>query len=469
MSINACPSMPYPHFVQSLNKLAGWRWSRILRRGPATVAPGGALAAPALGRARGCLTTFFALDGFLFASWAVRVPAVKAHVGASPAELGLALLGLSAGSIATMMASGALCRRAGSRNVVVGSCAALSAALVLPAFAPTALALGLALAVFGMAYGALNVSMNSVAVDIVAAARRPIMPSFHAAWSFGGLAGASVGGLVAPHLGPRPGLAVIAAGGLLVTAVAGPPLLSAAGRAEVAPSADPASGAAAEPGRLPQRAWLVIVTFGLIALCSSFGEGSIADWGALHLRQDLDLSAGLAATGYASFAIAEACGRLAGTRLLSWLGQTWVLAGGGIAAFAGMLATALAPDLAVALAGFAMTGLGVANMFPAAMSQAGRAAGPRGVAAASTFGYAGFLIGPPAIGLLAGAVSLRDGLAIMSVLALAAAVLAVAARRLPGTDEPGRLPPNCNLLSRRVKTDMVFCASSRTLRDDHPP
>jgi MFS family permease len=172
------------------------------------------------------------------------------------------------------------------------------------------------------------------------------------------------------------------------------------------------------------------VIFGLIALCSTFGEGSIADWGALHLRQDLRTSAGLAATGYAAFAIAEACGRLAGTRLLAWLGQARVLAGGGIAAFAGMLTSALAPSLPLALAGFALTGLGVANMFPAAVSQAGRASGPRGVAAVSTFGYAGFLIGPPAIGLLASAAGLRTGLAVMSVLALAAAILALVARRV---------------------------------------
>ncbi len=417
--------------MQLPNKLAGLRPTRTYLRPP----PGGRTLS--LGRLRGCLTVFFALDGFLFASWAVRVPAVKAQVGASPAELGLALLGLSAGSIATMTLSGALCRRAGSRNVVVASAAVLSAVLVLPAFAPTALALGLALAAFGMAYGALNVSMNSVAVDIVAALRRPVMPSFHAAWSFGGLAGAGVGGLVAPHLAARPGLALMGLLGLLVTAGAGLSLLSpAAAQILAAPSGTQPGPADAPVHRVAAaRAWLVITIFGLIALCSSFGEGSIADWGALHLRQDLGTSVGLAATGYAAFAVAEACGRLAGTGLLGWLGQTRVLAAGGIAAFAGMLATALAPDLAVALAGFALTGLGVANMFPAAMSQAGRAAGPRGVAAASTFGYGGFLIGPPTIGLLASAAGLRTGLAIMSVLALAAAILALVARRLPGTYE----------------------------------
>jgi len=168
--------------------------------------------------------------------------------------------------------------------------------------------------------------------------------------------------------------------------------------------------------------------FGLIAACAAYGEGAVADWGALHLRQDLDASAGLAATGYAAFAIAEACGRLAGTSLLARLGQSRVLAGGGVAAAAGMLTAALAPALPVALAGFALTGLGVANMFPAAMAQAGLAGGPRGVAAASTLGYAGLLLGPPAIGLLANSVGLPAGLATVSALALAASALTFLAR-----------------------------------------
>jgi MFS family permease len=386
------------------------------------------------------VTAFFALDGFLFASWAVRVPAVKAQVGASPATLGLALLGLSAGSIATMTISGALCRRLGSRNVTVAAGAALSLTLVLPAFARSAVQLGLALAVFGVAYGALNVAMNSVAVDVVAALRRPVMPSFHAAWSFGGLAGASVGGLLAPHLAPRPGLALMAAAGLAVTAVAGRGILRRTSLGDTALGGTTGTGTGGGPGGLgftPRKTLRVVALFGLIALCTAYGEGAIADWGALHLREDLGTGAGLAAAGYAAFAVAEACGRLAGTGLLARFGQTRVLAAGGITAATGMLAAALAPDLPVALAGFAATGLGVANLFPAAMAQAGLAAGPRGVAAASTLGYAGFLLGPPAIGLLATEVSLRAGLTTISALALLAALLAVLARNVSGASGPG--------------------------------
>jgi MFS family permease len=378
---------------------------------------------------RAAATAFFAVDGFAFASWAVRIPAVKAATHASPSALGLALLGLSGGAVATMTISGALCRRFGAPRMVVISGVLLSFALLLPPLARSAVWLGLALAVFGIGYGCMNVSMNSVAVEVVAALGRPVMPSFHAAWSLGGLLGAGLGGLLAPHLAPLPHFAVVCAAGLAVTAWCGRTLL-----AHPPPAAsDPVTGGpvTSESPRTTQvsrgrawRRWRVVLLFGLIALCSAYGEGAIGDWGALHLRQDLGAGPGLAAAGYAAFALAEACGRLAGSWLLLRLGQTRVLVLGGLTACAGMLGAAFAPDVAVALAGFALTGLGVANMFPAAMTRAGLLAGPNGVAAASTLGYAGFLLGPPTIGFLATAVGLSVGLTTVSGVALAAALLA---------------------------------------------
>jgi predicted MFS family arabinose efflux permease len=175
---------------------------------------------------RAAATAFFAVDGFVFATWAVRIPAVKAATHASPAVLGLALLGLSGGAIATMTISGALCRRFGAGRMTVGSAILLSVALLLPPLARSALSLGLALLVFGAAYGSLNVSMNSLAISVVAAMRRPVMPSFHAAWSFGGLAGAALGGLLAQHLAPLPHFALVCAAGLAVTAWCGRTLLT---------------------------------------------------------------------------------------------------------------------------------------------------------------------------------------------------------------------------------------------------
>jgi MFS family permease len=416
-------------------------------------------------RVRAAITVFFTMDGFIFASWAVRIPAVKSAVGASPAALGLALLGASAGAIATMTLTGTLCRRFGSARVAVVACAWLSLALLLPALARSALTLGLALVVFGIGYGGLNVAMNSLAVDLVAALRRPVMPSFHAAWSFGGLAGSALGGLAAPHLSPLTDFTLVCLLGLAVTAVCGriilthPVPVSAPATQTPELSGPGGSGGAAEtgapvvsetgeehqneggpsttPATGPSRVWRTVLLFGVIALCSTYAEGAISDWGALHLREDLGAAAGLAAAGYASFALAEACGRLAGSWLLVHLGQTRVLVFGGVVTCAGMLAAALSPSLPLALAGFALAGLGVANAFPTAMSRVGALAGPNGVATASTFGYAGFLLGPPIIGFLATGLSLRVALTTVSLLAVVALALARAAGRASG---PGQAP-----------------------------
>jgi MFS family permease len=406
-----------------------------------------------LGRLRIALCAVFAAHGFMFASWAVRVPAVKEQTAASSAALGLALLGLSAGAVATMLLAGALCSRFGSPRVTVLSCAVLSLTLALPALARSALALGLLLAAFGAAYGCLNVAMNSVAVDIVTALRRPVMPGFHAAWSFGGLAGAGLGGLLAPHLSPLRHLLLVALAGLLVSALAGRVLLTRSGvlrdttpgaaASDVASEATPPratapDAASAGPALRRDPAWRgtlrtgrSVGLFGLIALCAAYDEGAIGDWGALHLRQDLGAGAGLAAAGYAAFALAEASGRLSGTTLLERLGRTRVLILGGLIACTGMLLASLAPDVWLALAGFAATGLGLANLFPAAIARAGRLAGSTGVALTSLLGYSGFLLGPPAIGFLASQAGLRTGLTTLSFLGLAAALIAWLSRDPP--------------------------------------
>jgi len=186
----------------------------------------------------------------------------------------------------------------------------------------------------------------------------------------------------------------------------------------------PNGGGSQPPAAARSGVWRTVLLLGVIALCSTYGEGAVSDWGALHLREDLGAASGLAAAGYAAFALAEACGRLAGSTLLARLGQTRVLVYGGVATFAGMIAAALSPVLPLALAGFALAGLGVANAFPTAMARVGILAGPPGVATASTLGYAGFLLGPPAIGFLAGALSLPVALTTVSLLAIVAVVFA---------------------------------------------
>ncbi|NEC77852.1 MFS transporter, partial [Streptomyces sp. SID7958] len=184
------------------------------------VAPG-----PDLVRLRVALTAFFALDGFLFAGWVVRIPAIKQQTGASASDLGLALLGVSAGAVVTMTLTGRLCRRYGSHPVTVACAVLLSLSIALPPLTHSALALGTVLLLFGAAYGGISVAFNSAAVDLVAALRRPVMPSFHAAFSLGGMVGAGLGALVAGSVSPTVHLWGLALVGLVVTAVAGRTLL----------------------------------------------------------------------------------------------------------------------------------------------------------------------------------------------------------------------------------------------------
>ncbi|MFE5833930.1 MFS transporter [Streptomyces sp. NPDC056488] len=388
---------------------------------------GGDTAARSLSRLRSALTLFFALDGFLFAGWVVRIPAVKEQTGASAGDLGLALLGVSAGAVVTMTLTGRLCRRYGSHAVTVATAVLLSLSVALPALTRSPLSLGLVLLVFGAAYGGINVAMNSAAVDVVTALRRPVMPGFHAAFSLGGMLGAGLGGLLAGGLSPTAHLLGLTLVGLALTAAAGPVLLRHPSPAP--PEALPArSAATAAPGARPGAQRRTVLLFGAIALCTAYGEGALADWGALHLTQDLHAHPGVAAAGYSVFALTMTVGRLSGTALLERLGQTRTLVAGGATAAAGMLLGALAPTVWAALLGFAVTGLGLANIFPVAVARAGAIAGPGGVATASTLGYGGMLLGPPSIGFLADWFSLPAALTTVAVLAAGAAVMGYLAR-----------------------------------------
>ncbi|WP_155059236.1 MFS transporter [Streptomyces blattellae] len=376
-------------------------------------------------RLRVALTVFFALDGFVFAGWVVRIPAIKEQTNASSSALGLALLGVSAGAVVTMMVTGHLCRRFGSHLMTVICGVLLSLSVALPPLTHSAVALGAVLLLFGAAYGGINVAFNSAAVDLVRALQRPVMPSFHAAFSLGGMIGAGLGALVAGALTPTQHLLGLTLTGLLVTGLAGRTLL------RIPPPTSPESAPREQstPRRPGSRTRPLVITFGLIALCTAYGEGALADWSALHLEQDLDATAGAAAVGYSCFALAMTIGRLTGSRLLERLGQTRTLVYGGTTAAVGMLLGALAPALWAALLGFVITGLGLANLFPIAVERAGALAGPDGVAIASTLGYGGMLLGPPAIGFMADWFSLPTALTSVAALAASAALIAVVTRR----------------------------------------
>ncbi|MEQ4205654.1 MFS transporter [Actinopolymorpha sp. B9G3] len=383
------------------------------------------------------LTVLFAADGVLFASWVVRVPEIKEQVGASATALGLALLCMTFSTAVSMYVGGRLCVRLGTRALIVATFPLACGALILPALARSPVHLGAVLLAFGAIYGVLVVALNSAAVEVERATGRAIMSALHGLWSLGGLVGAVAGGLLANRLDTLGHLGAVAAGGLLVVAVTGRRMLRSAAAdpnreatTAHAAGAVPALGAA-EPtpvstGRpAAQRAGLrtVVILFGIVALCTAYGEGAVGDWAALHLRDTLATPAGIAAYGFGAYSVAIAVGRLTGGWLIAWFGEAQVLIGGAVLAAAGILATAWAGGLAVAFGGLVMVGLGLANMYPIAMARAGAIGGSRGVGLASTIGNVGMLGGPPVIGFLADQIGLPGALSTVAVLAMVAAGL----------------------------------------------
>jgi MFS family permease len=395
---------------------------------------------PSVARLRAAVTALFVLDGAVFGSWAARVPDVAARVDAGHSTLGIALLCLSLGALVCMRFTGAWCARFGAGPVSAAAAVAVSASAVLPGLVYTVPGLCVALFVFGAATGMVNVAANSVGVQVEASVGRPILSGLHAGFSLGGLAGALLGGAVAPVLGVGAHLTLVAALGLFVSAWALPALVGAR-RGGAAPDAR------LPDGRSSRRPTAVLVVLGAIAGCTAFGEGALTDWGALLLRENLAAPAGVAAAGYAGFALAMACGRLAGGRLLQAMGERRLLVGGALLAAAGAVAAVTTSSLAVALTGFVLVGLGLANVFPLAIARAGLLGGARGIALATTVGYTGLLGGPPAIGLLAEAAGLPVAVGSVAVLAVVAAVLV-----LTVSGERVRMPRPRTLLDRAVAT-----------------
>lgn len=376
------------------------------------------VASDVLHRARLADTLIFFTNGAMFASWVSRIPQVQDNLGISEGRLGLALLVLASGALLSLIASGWMVARLGSRPVTATMALALCLCLPLPAFAPTWLALAAALFLVGAANGALDVAMNAQGVLIQRQIGRPILSSMHAAFSFGGFVGALLGGAIAAA-------GVSPEAHLTGTAILSGVVMFAAGRNLLAAHEDGNDGGPAFVR--PSRA---LAALGVLAFCGLLAEGAVADWSAVYLSNTLETGAGLAAGGFAAFSLTMAVGRLTGDRLVFLFNPVTVARYGGIIATAGMVIALASNSPLLTIAGFALVGAGLSNVVPIIFSAAGQtpgmAPGPA-IAAVASSGYFGFLAGPPFIGLIAEVTSLRMSLV---TLVVAAGVIAVLAGRM---------------------------------------
>jgi predicted MFS family arabinose efflux permease len=366
----------------------------------------------------------FFLNGAMIGTWVGQIPFVQDRLDVSKATIGLVLLCMATGALIAMPLTGQILDRRSSAGVT-----RVAALLYLPLVslvlnAPSPALLGLALLVFGAANGSMDVAMNAHGVAVERSLGKPIMSSLHAGWSFGGLAGSGgVALAVALDVDPRVEGAVASAVLWLMAVYITSRLGSASAHSEHG-----SSGFA-----LPSRG---VVLIGALCFLVMVTEGAMGDWSGIYLKNDLGASGSAAATGFAGFSLGMALARLAGDDLNRRWGAGRLLSGGMALVTVALGLVLVIGEPVVAVVGFALIGVGIANAVPLLFSAAGRVppSGPS-LAAVFTVGYTGFIVGPPLIGVLADAISLPAALGVLCAAGLAVTLLG---GRAADAEEAGR-------------------------------
>jgi len=365
--------------------------------------------------ARWAISTVFLLNGAGIGLWAAHVPTVQARMGIDTGMLSMVLLTVAAGALLAMPLMGGLTGRWGTRRMVLLSGFAFAAMTPLIMGAPSLPLLFIAAFLFGVSNGALDVAMNANASEVESARGLPTMSSFHGFFSLGGLFGAGIGGLlVGQGLGHGQGALMVGVVTAVVLALSAPRVMGFA-----------ASHGAGSHFSLPRGAAL---SLGLLALLCFAVEGALVDWSALLMEERTGATAASAALGFSAFSIAMAACRFAGDRLIVRFGALRIMVIGGLAMFAGLALAVASTHFVLSAVGFALVGLGAANVVPLLFGAAARIPGMsagNGVAAVATLGYGGLLLAPPVLGWVAMHSSIMVALGGLS---LSGLVIALSAR-----------------------------------------
>ncbi|WP_171092222.1 MULTISPECIES: MFS transporter [unclassified Ruegeria] len=362
----------------------------------------------------------FILNGALFGIWASRIPAVRDRLGLSHEDLGYGLLFMAAGAVCSFPITGRLTDRFGAVAITRVIAVLYTLSLILLAIAGGFWGLAVFLFIFGAFHGSMDVAMNAWAAEVEQAYDKPVMSSFHAMWSLGAGLGA-LSGYAAVQMGLNVLMHFLLAGGVVVGLA-----LVLSWVLWTSKRSDRGQGSVFA---LPSG---ILVLVGFTALCGALGEGAVADWSAIYLRDITDATESVAALGYAVFSVTMVAFRLAGAFVIARFGPVATARFGGLCAALGVFAVVSATDPLPALAGFALMGVGYAVIMPLAFSRA--ASDPdvppgQAIASVATLGYGGLLIGPPLIGFLAELFGLRLAFSVLLPLAVLIIVLAGALRR----------------------------------------
>jgi MFS family permease len=358
----------------------------------------------------------FILNGSLFGIWASRIPAVASRHDLAAGQLGLLLLLLAAGAIVSFPVAGRTVDQFGSFTVTRRIAVAYLVTLPLIAVMPNVWLLALALFLFGMAHGAMDVAMNAWAAEVERKSGRPMMSSFHAMFSFGAGLGAASGFLAASANLSMEVHFVLAAALFGAITLWFSSIEWTSDRTETEIDGPVFS--------FPKGALFLV---GLVAFCASIGEGAMADWSAIFLVEVSLVDDAHAALGYTLFSLGMVVTRLIGDRLIAAFGSVASARLAGLVAAAGSALAVVSADYLPVLVGFALMGVGYAVIMPLAFSRAAndkQSAQGRAIASVATLGYGGMLLGPPLIGFAAELMSVRLSFLILTGLALVIVVFA---------------------------------------------
>ena len=366
------------------------------------------------------VSIFFFLHGLCFASWASRIPTIQAELNLSASSLGTILFALPLGFFISLAFAGWLIAKIGSKKAVVLSSMLYSLSLVGIGLSTSPLQVAASLLLFGFFANMLNISVNTQAVAVEELYQKRLMATFHGLWSVAGFAGAALGTwMIGKSVSPLQHFIFVCLFVLVGIAI------SAFYLVEKDKKTDKKSPILALPDKS-------LLGLGLIAFCSMMVEGAMFDWSGVYFMNVIKVNSELTGIGYTTFMVAMAGMRFLADGLAGRFGLRWILQTSGMLATIGLLLAVVLPQLVPSLIGFLLIGMGVSSVVPMVYSAAGKSktmSAGMAITAVSSLGFMGFLIGPPLMGFIADASSLRGSFLTLTIMSIAVVAISSLLRR----------------------------------------
>lgn len=343
--------------------------------------------------ARVAVSILFFINGMLIGAWAPMIPTFKARLDLTESQIGLIILALGFGSLISMPFVGAFIAKNGTRLPIKYLAFICSFGIPCLTIVPEFWSAVVVMFLFGATWAGMDVAMNSNVIEVEKQHGFPIMSSCHGFWSIGALVSALIGGFTLSSFGEIGHGIFWQIVFLVLFFYAFPKLQKRTGSAEEE-----------EKPKLQFPRVILPYLLGVVALFSVVPEGMIIDWSALFLNTERGVSIAWAGTGFAATSTAMAIMRFSGDHLRKRFGAEPTLRFSVITAIIGFSLVTLSPSPFWAVLGFFISGIGLANLFPIAISAAGNVPNiPGGIAVSmvTTVGYGGILLAPPLFGFIA--------------------------------------------------------------------